>query len=300
VEAAFLNIVSGTLDDELIVELEQSAAHVRNAARGFVDNVKTAEFQADSFIMGRVLNGSTLMVQTSDSDIPAISSDNCIAIKEFTKEGNMQIVSTSAQTIKKAMEFLTDTSREHVTYTPAKYPIFEGVEDRRLHALLAIFLGCDVCVKGLPGVGAKKMNDIININFQKYSTHKFGFPVNNYTNDNTGSFKYKHIKYHNVPKYPPELKGKTRKQSIVHRQIKIFHRREMLCQMGLDADANKTTFRICENHSFAHETRWVNVRYGQKSWSERCKITLPANIGPKSTAIESNESSGLGTDRELK
>ena len=27
---------------------------------------------------------------------------------------------------------------------------------------------------------------------------------------------------------------------------------------------------------------------------------LPANIGPKSTVIESNESSGLGTDRDLK
>ena len=105
-EAASSNIVSGSLDDELIVDLEQSAAHVRNAARGFVDNVKKAEFQADSYIMGRVVNGSTLMVQTSDSDIPTISSDNCIAIKEFTKEGNMQIVSTSAQTIKKAMTFL--------------------------------------------------------------------------------------------------------------------------------------------------------------------------------------------------
>ena len=38
-EAASSNIVSGSLDDELIVELEQSAAHVRNAARGFVDKV---------------------------------------------------------------------------------------------------------------------------------------------------------------------------------------------------------------------------------------------------------------------
>ena len=40
-DAASSNIVSGSLDDELIVELEQSAAHVRNAARGFVDDVKT-------------------------------------------------------------------------------------------------------------------------------------------------------------------------------------------------------------------------------------------------------------------
>ncbi len=70
--------------------------------------------------------------------------------------------------------------------------------------------------------------------------------------------------------------------------------------MGLDANANKKSFRICEYHTFAHETHWVNVTHGKKSWSERCKITLPANIGPKSTAIESNESSGLGTDRELK
>ena len=28
--------------------------------------------------------------------------------------------------------------------------------------------------------------------------HKFGCPVNNYTLDDKGSFKYKHIKYHNV------------------------------------------------------------------------------------------------------
>ena len=43
----------------------------------------------------------------------------------------------------------------------------------------------------------------------------------------------------------------------------------------------------------------MNVTHGNKSWSQRCKLTLPANIGPKSTVIESNESLGLGTDREL-
>jgi hypothetical protein len=153
----------------LIVELEQNAAHARNAARGFVDYVMTAEFQADSLIMGRFVNGSTLMVQTSDSDIPALSGDDCIAIKEFTKEGNMQLVSTSEHTIKNAMKFLSVASRDHITYVPAQHPIFEGVTDRRLCALIAIFLGCDVCGKGLPGVGAKKMSDIININYRKYS-----------------------------------------------------------------------------------------------------------------------------------
>jgi hypothetical protein len=67
------------------------------------------------------------------------------------------------------MKYLSVASRDHVTYVPAQHPIFEGVTDRRLRALIAIFLGCDVCVKGLPGVGAKKMSDIINIGYQKYS-----------------------------------------------------------------------------------------------------------------------------------
>jgi len=136
-EAASSNVVSGTLDDVLIVELEQTGAHLRNDARGFVHHVMAAEFQADSLIMDRLINGSTLMVQTSDSDIPAISSNDCISIKDFTKEGQMQIVSTSEQTIKNAMTYLSETSQNYVTFTPAKHPIFEGVVDRRLHALIA-------------------------------------------------------------------------------------------------------------------------------------------------------------------
>ena len=62
-EAASSNVVSGTLNAELIVELEQTGAHLRNDARGFVHHVMTAEFQADSLIMGRLINASTLMVQ---------------------------------------------------------------------------------------------------------------------------------------------------------------------------------------------------------------------------------------------
>ena len=68
--------------------------------------------------------------------------------------------------------------------------------------------------------------------------------MNNSTINENGSFKYKYIKYHNVPKYPAELKGKMpRKQSVVHHLVKIFHRRELLCRMGLDDDANKKHFK---------------------------------------------------------
>ena len=47
-EAASSNVVSGTLNAELIVELEQTGAHLRNDARGFVHHVMTAEFQAEA------------------------------------------------------------------------------------------------------------------------------------------------------------------------------------------------------------------------------------------------------------
>ena len=41
----------------------------------------TAEFQADSLIVGRVVERLTLVAPTSNSDIPAMSSDDCIVLK---------------------------------------------------------------------------------------------------------------------------------------------------------------------------------------------------------------------------
>jgi len=41
------------------------------------------------------------MVMSSDVDIPIIAGDKCISIKEFTRDGNIEIVSTSKDTINK-------------------------------------------------------------------------------------------------------------------------------------------------------------------------------------------------------
>jgi hypothetical protein len=70
--------------------------------------------------------------------------------------------------------------------------------------------------------------------------------------------------------------------------------------MRLDEDDKKGQYVICENHLFSHETHWVNVKHGNKSWSQRCKLTLPENVGPKSSANKSEQSCGFGSDRELK
>jgi len=95
------NVVASDLDEILSRELKQSLAHTRNIARGFFAQVKTAEYQADALMMGRAISGETLMVMSSDVDIPIIAGDKCISIKEFTRDGNIEIVSTSKDTINK-------------------------------------------------------------------------------------------------------------------------------------------------------------------------------------------------------
>ena len=61
--------------------------------------------------------------------------------------------------------------------------------------------------------------------------------------------------------------------------------------------AQEKSFRICECRTFDHDTHWVSVKHGNQYWSQKCKPTFPTNNCPKSTVIEFNESSELGTDR---
>jgi hypothetical protein len=70
-ETALANIISEYLPDLLIVESEQSAAHTKNNAHGFVANVMIAKFQANAVMMGRCVNRQSLMAMTSDADIHA-------------------------------------------------------------------------------------------------------------------------------------------------------------------------------------------------------------------------------------
>lgn len=54
------------------------------------------------------------------------------------------------------MSYLSVESRDRITFVPAKYPLFENVTDRKLRALMCLFLGCDV-YGGMNGVGAKTL-----------------------------------------------------------------------------------------------------------------------------------------------
>ncbi|KAL3771525.1 hypothetical protein ACHAWU_003700 [Discostella pseudostelligera] len=139
--------------NDLEYELSHSNAHSvdEESAGGFVDHVVVAEFQADSYMAAQSINQNAVMVMTKDSDIPIIAGDDCISIKSFTK-GKYEIVSTSESTLKHAMSYLPEASKQRVQFNAAANPVFDGVSNVRLRALIMLVLGCDVYIPGMKAV----------------------------------------------------------------------------------------------------------------------------------------------------
>ena len=59
-----------------------------------LDYVVVAEFQADSYMLGQLLNNDVIMAMTKDTDIPILAGDCGMVLNEFTKN-KYQIVGTS-------------------------------------------------------------------------------------------------------------------------------------------------------------------------------------------------------------
>ena len=146
---------------ELDHELRQTHAYSNNneSTGGYVEEVVVSEFQADAYMAGQIVSRSAVMAMTRDSDIPIITGDCCISIKTFTR-GNYEIVSTSEATLQKAMQLLGKDSS--ATFTKASLPLFGGVTNPQMRALLMLILGCDVYPAGMTGVGGKTLLTMIN------------------------------------------------------------------------------------------------------------------------------------------
>lgn len=149
------NSAPANFNKQLVEELQVTGVESRNDAGGLVSTPLIAEFQADAVMMGRSASGKSLMVMTNDADIPILTGDSCIAIKEYTKDGMIKLVTTSSITMNYIRKCLADAQmglpeeeKACPKHTPAKYPIFEGVGDRHVRAAMVLILGCDVYVKG--------------------------------------------------------------------------------------------------------------------------------------------------------
>ena len=128
----------------------------------------TAEFQDNALIMGGSINIDSLLFQSSDADIPFIAGDEYLALKEFTKEGYLELVSTSLITLQNIWRFLSDKAKQGTKLKDAKHSIFKGVTDHKMRALMCLLLGYDVYVKGMVGVDPKGLEEIIRIKYNVF------------------------------------------------------------------------------------------------------------------------------------
>ena len=159
-EAKSKDIVPPDFDIALAEELRTRNAHNVNgeSAGGYIDYVAVAEFQADSYMLGELLNNDAIMAMTKDTDIPILAGDCGMVINEFTKN-KYQIVGTSELTLKSAMSMLPPKSGAQ--FKPAMKPIFDGIQCPRLRALMMVILGCDVYVSGMVGVSVATLSKMI-------------------------------------------------------------------------------------------------------------------------------------------
>ena len=139
-EAKSKDIVPPDFDIALAEELRTRNAHNVNgeSAGGYIDYVAVAEFQADSYMLGELLNNDAIMAMTKDTDIPILAGDCGMVLNEFTKN-KYQIVGTSELTLKSAMSMLPPKSGAQ--FKPAMKPIFDGIQCPRLRALMMVILG---------------------------------------------------------------------------------------------------------------------------------------------------------------
>jgi hypothetical protein len=163
-ETASINIVPPNFSDLLEEELQKIKAHITNTSGGRVTRVQTTKFQADAYIIHLLVTGRCQLAITQDIDIIAFSDDNCPIITDFVGE-NITIKSTSKKTIQQCFSYLPPESKSIVKFdwedpkAKPKHPVFEGVEDRKLRALIGVIVGCDVSPGGVKNVGPSKVTN---------------------------------------------------------------------------------------------------------------------------------------------
>jgi hypothetical protein len=134
-----------------------------------------SEFQADSTIAHRCFHRISEIVFTSDSNLAALCGCQCVAIKEFNFKENynrnnslvkdIKIFSPDFATIESiARSIHIDVSLPNNRIKKSQHHVFEGISNIRFRALIAVGLGCDTFVKGIAGVTAKSIRDLVDRN----------------------------------------------------------------------------------------------------------------------------------------
>ena len=92
-------------------------------------------------------------------DVKLTAKDNKVSTLRFqtSQKAVADQLETSLQTRLGHSPFASDGKKDG---TVPLYPVFNGVKDPIVRALIAMMLGCDACPGGIPGIGPKRAFEI--------------------------------------------------------------------------------------------------------------------------------------------
>ena len=133
-----------------------------------------APFQADPSIADVAIRGECEAILSGDSDFsmyvgpggPDNMGDIMIRkIKISQKHSTITsgTIITGSQVARRIEELLSHCEQSSVFPVEPKFPLFDGVNDPKMRALIAIALGCDALPGGVPGVGAASLSNLLTM-----------------------------------------------------------------------------------------------------------------------------------------
>ena len=163
-----------SLPSNFISKLQEAVSKYNTRGRGEI-YMDIAPFQADPSIADVAIRGDCKAILSGDSDFsmyvgpggPDHIRDIMIRdIKISQKHSTITsgtLITGQSQVAKRIEELLSHHVQSSVFSVEPKFPLFDGVKDPKMRALIAIALGCDALPGGVPGVGAASLSNLLKM-----------------------------------------------------------------------------------------------------------------------------------------
>ena len=160
------------LPANFVERLQELVSQYDNNGKGQIA-VEIAPFQADPSIADVALRGECEVIFSGDSDFamyvgpggPDNLSDIMVRdIKINTKQSTVKcctLITGQREVANTIQRILFNKGMAVIFPAEPKYPLFDGVKDPQIRALIAIALGCDALPGGVPGLGASSLHNLL-------------------------------------------------------------------------------------------------------------------------------------------
>lgn len=161
-----------SLPADFVPRLQELVSKYESHGKGEI-TAEVAPFQADPSIADIALRGGCEAILSGDSDFamyvgpggPDSLSDIMVRdIKINQKQSTITCCTLVTGQRAVASEIENILSNRGLTAAfpiEPKFPLFDGVADHKMRALIALALGCDALPGGIPGIGASSLHNLI-------------------------------------------------------------------------------------------------------------------------------------------